>query len=148
MGNKSEGKMLQESLTHTWKNVWEVLEDHEIEEVFELNEDYKDFLDAGKTERESAREIVRAAKDNGYISIEKLMEESIKPVPGTKVYGLNKDKAVVLFVIGEDSLEDGMNIIGSHLDSPRLDLKQFPLYEDSELAMLKTHYYGGIKKYQ
>src|SRR5699024_2469916 len=68
--------------------------------------------------------------------------------PGTKVYALNKDKAVVLLVIGKDSLDNGMNIIGSHLDAPRIDLKQFPLYEDSELAMLKTHYYGGIKKYQ
>lgn len=145
---KSDGNKLKETLTHKWKNVWEELEKGEIEVIFDLSERYKDFLDKGKTERESAREIVRMAKENGYVSIEELMEKSTKPEPGTKVYALNKDKAVVLFVMGEDSLDKGMNIIGSHLDSPRIDLKQFPLYEDSELAMLKTHYYGGIKKYQ
>ena len=148
MVKESEGKQLQKSLTHEWQNVWEVLEEGEMEEIFALNEKYKLFLDRGKTERESAREIVRTAKENGYISIEELREQATKPQPGTKVYALNKDKAVVMFVIGEDSLDSGINIIGSHLDSPRIDLKQFPLYEDSELAMLKTHYYGGIKKYQ
>lgn len=145
---KSVAKKLQESLTHKWDNVWEVIDENEMKLVFNLNEKYKDFLDKCKTERESAREIVRAAKENGYISIDELREKSIKPSPGTKVYALNKDKAVVLLVIGKDSLDNGMNIIGSHLDAPRIDLKQFPLYEDSELAMLKTHYYGGIKKYQ
>ena len=127
MDKESEGKQLQKSLTHEWQNVWEVLEDGEIEEVFELNERYKVFLDRGKTERESAREIVRTTKENGYISIEELKEQSTKALPGTKVYALNKDKAVVMFVIGEDSLDNGMNIIGSHLDSPRIDLKPFPL---------------------
>jgi aspartyl aminopeptidase len=148
MSNESKGKMLQEKLTHKWKNVWEVLDNIEKEKVFSLNEEYKDFLDKGKTERESTREIIRIASKKGYISIDELLEKRIKPTPGMKIYANNKDKAVALFVLGKESLEKGMHIVGSHLDAPRLDLKQFPLYEDSKLAMLKTHYYGGIKKYQ
>ncbi|MCF6462074.1 aminopeptidase [Clostridium sp. Cult1] len=148
MSNESKGKMLQEKLTHKWKNVWEVLDNIEKEKVFSLNEEYKDFLDKGKTERESAREIIRVASKKGYISIDELLEKRIKPTPGMKIYANNKDKAVALFVLGKESLEKGMHIVGSHLDAPRIDLKQFPLYEDSELAMFKTHYYGGIKKYQ
>ena len=148
MSNESKGKMLQEKLTHKWKNVWEVLDNIEKEKVFSLNEEYKDFLDKGKTERESAREIIRVASKKGYISIHELLEKRIKPTPGMKIYANNKDKAVALFVLGKESLEKGMHIVGSHLDAPRIDLKQFPLYEDSELAMFKTHYYGGIKKYQ
>lgn len=148
MNNESKGKVLQEKLTHKWKNVWEVLDNIEKEKVFSLNEEYKDFLDKGKTERESAREIIRVASKKGYISIDELLEKRIKPTPGMKIYANNKDKAVALFVLGKESLEKGMHIVGSHLDAPRIDLKQFPLYEDSELAMFKTHYYGGIKKYQ
>ncbi len=148
MADKSEGKKLQERLTHKWKNVWETLDSNEKEKVFALNEDYKDFLDKGKTEREAAIEIIRVAKENGYISIDDIREKGIKPTPGMKIYANNKDKAVALFVLGKEKLEKGMNIIGSHLDAPRIDLKQFPLYEDSAFALLKTHYYGGIKKYQ
>ncbi len=143
----SKGKDLQDRLTHKWKNVWETLDKDELESVHSINEDYKDFLDKGKTERESVREIIKAAKENGYRSIEEVIKDG-NVGPGSKIYAINRDKAAVLFVIGEEKLEDGMHIIGSHLDSPRLDLKQFPLYEDSDLAMLKTHYYGGIKKYQ
>lgn len=148
MNNESKGKVLQEKLTHKWKNVWEILDNNEKEKVFSLSEEYKDFLDKGKTERESTREIIRIASKKGYISIDELLEKRIKPTPGMKIYANNKDKAVALFVLGKESLEKGMHIVGSHLDAPRLDLKQFPLYEDSKLAMLKTHYYGGIKKYQ
>ncbi|WMM24179.1 aminopeptidase [Tissierella sp. MB52-C2] len=143
-----KGKELQEKLTHKWKNVWEVLDNEEQEKVFAINEEYRAFLDKGKTEREAALEIIKVASENGYISIEEVIEKGIKPVPGMKIYGNNKDKSVVLFVIGEERLEKGMNIIGSHLDAPRIDVKQNPLYEDSDFALLKTHYYGGIKKYQ
>lgn len=148
MTNKSEGKKLQERLTHKWRNVWETLDSSEEEKVFAINEEYKNFLDKGKTEREAAIEIIRVARENGYISIDEIREKGIKPTHGMKVYANNKDKSVVLFVLGKEKLEKGMNIIGSHLDAPRIDLKQFPLYEDSDFALLKTHYYGGIKKYQ
>lgn len=148
MTNKSEGKKLQESLTHKWRNVWETLASDEREKVFAINEEYKDFLDKGKTEREAASEIIRIASEKGYISIDEIIEKKIKPTPGMKIYANNKDKSVALFVMGQEKLENGMNIIGSHLDAPRIDLKQFPLYEDSDFALLKTHYYGGIKKYQ
>lgn len=148
MENKSKGKKLQDSLTHKWKNAWETLNNKERERVFAVNDEYKDFLDKGKTERESAKEVIRQAKEKGYISIEEVIKKGIKPVPGTKIYANNKDKAVVLFVLGKEKLEKGMHIVGSHLDAPRLDLKQFPLYEDEGLALLKTHYYGGVKKYQ
>ncbi len=148
MTNKSEGKKLQEKLTHKWKNVWETLDSSEKEKIFDINEEYKDFLDKGKTEREAAMEIIKVARENGYISIDEIRERGIRPTHGMKIYANNKDKSVVLFVLGKEKLEKGMNIIGSHLDAPRIDLKQFPLYEDSDFALLKTHYYGGIKKYQ
>jgi len=146
--NSSNGKLLQESLTHKWKNVWEYIDDNERNKIFEINEEYKSFLDRGKTEREAVKEIIRIATENGYVSLDEIIEKGIKPTPGMKIYANNKDKSIVLFVIGKEKLEKGMNIVGSHLDSPRLDLKQFPLYEDESLALLKTHYYGGIKKYQ
>ncbi len=148
MENSSNGKLLQESLTHKWKNVWEYIDDNERNKIFEINEEYKSFLDRGKTEREAVKEIIRIATENGYVSLDEIIEKGIKSTPGMKIYANNKDKSIVLFVIGKEKLEKGMNIVGSHLDSPRLDLKQFPLYEDESLALLKTHYYGGIKKYQ
>jgi len=148
MGDKSEGKKLQDLLTHKWKNAWEHFSESEIKEVFETGEEYKCFLDRCKTERESTEEIIKQAREKGYISINELIESQKKIEPGMKIYAENKNKAVVLFVIGKEKLEKGMNIVGSHIDAPRIDLKQFPLYEDSELALLKTHYYGGIKKYQ
>ncbi len=148
MANKTKGKKLQETLTHKWKNVWETLDSSEKEKVFAINDEYKDFLDKGKTEREGAKEVINLATKKGYISIDEIREKGIKLTPGMKVYANNKDKAVALFVLGKESLEKGMHIVGSHLDAPRIDLKQSPLYEDSDFALLKTHYYGGIKKYQ
>ncbi|MBZ2175138.1 aminopeptidase [Schnuerera sp. xch1] len=148
MANKSKGEKLQETLTHKWKNAWETLNNSERKKVFSFNEEYKDFLNKGKTERESAKEIIKTASEKGYISIDKIKKKGIKPTPGMKIYANNKDKAVALFVLGKENLEKGMHIIGSHLDAPRLDLKQSPLYEEEDLALLKTHYYGGIKKYQ
>lgn len=144
----AKGKELQKNLTHKWRNVWEVLEDKEQKKVFEVGEDYKEFLDKGKTEREAAKEIIRIAEQNGYISIDEVIDKKTKPTPGMKIYANNKEKSIALFVIGKEKLEKGMHIVGSHIDAPRLDLKQFPLYEDSGLALCKTHYYGGIKKYQ
>ncbi|KAB3529020.1 aminopeptidase [Alkaliphilus serpentinus] len=141
------GKELQELLTKSFKSAWEQLKDGEMEKVFAFGETYKGFLDRGKTERECVTEILDRAKKKGYISLEDAIEKgSIQA--GDKIYSVNRDKAIALFVVGKDGIEKGMKIVGSHLDAPRLDLKAFPLYEDEGLAMLKTHYYGGIKKYQ
>ncbi|MGN9165812.1 aminopeptidase [Tissierellaceae bacterium HCP3S3_D8] len=148
MENRSKGKELQETLTHSWKNVWEVIDNEERKKIFTINEEYKDFLDRCKTEREGVEEIIRLASENGFVSIDEVVEKKISPNPGMKIYANNKGKSIALFVLGKDSLESGMRIIGSHLDAPRLDLKQYPLYEDENFALLKTHYYGGIKKYQ
>lgn len=146
--DKVKGKELEDSLTFKWRNAWEVIDENERKKVFQVNEEYKEFLDKGKTEREAAKEIIRIAEENGFVSLDEIIEKKIKPKAGSKIYANNKDKSVVLFILGEEKLEKGMNIIGSHLDSPRLDLKQFPLYQEEGLALLKTHYYGGIKKYQ
>lgn len=148
MSDKSEGKKLYKELGHSWKNVWNEVSDNENQEIFSLGDEYKKFLDIGKTERESTDEIIRIAKENGYIDIEEAIEKDLEIEPGMKIYANNKNKGVAMFVIGQKSLTKGMNIVGSHVDVPRIDLKQFPLYEDSELGLLKTHYYGGIKKYQ
>ena len=142
------GKKLQKKLTHEWKNAWEVMDEKETEKAFQIGDEYRDFLDAGKTEREAALEVIRMAKENGYVSLDEIIEKKTEITPGMKIYANYKDKSVALFVVGEEKLEKGMHIIGSHLDAPRIDLKQFPLYEDSGLALCKTHYYGGIKKYQ
>lgn len=126
------------------KNLWELYTDTQLEELETLNEKYKAFLDAGKTERECVTEIVRQAEAAGYknlYTVEKL-------TPGDKVYAVWMEKTIALFRIGTDPLEKGMNILGAHIDSPRLDLKQNPLYEESGFAYFDTHYYGGIKKYQ
>lgn len=148
MTEKSEGKKLQEQLTHKWKNVWESIDDEQSQQIHATGDEYKLFLDRGKTERESALEIIRIAKENGYISLEEVIQSKMDIKPGMKIYSNNKDKGVVMFVIGKECLTKGMNIVGSHIDAPRIDLKQFPLYEDGEMALLKTHYYGGIRKYQ
>lgn len=127
------------------KNIWEVLDKKEIQDVMDFSEGYKEFLDTAKTERLAVKEIIRQAKKNGFTDHKDIKPEEISK--GKKIYYNYKNKAVVLLVLGED-LKEGMNIIGSHIDSPRLDLKPEPLYEDGNLALFKTHYYGGIKKYQ
>lgn len=135
------------SLSYEFKNAWKVMDENEYSKAMDYAKGYMKFLDTGKTERECATEIIRQAKENGYISIEEVLERgSLKE--GDKIYANNKEKGVALFVIGKEELEKGMRIVGGHLDAPRLDLKQFPLYEDGNMAYLKTHYYGGIKKYQ
>ena len=135
-------------LKHEFKNAWEVeRENNKLDEIMSYSKEYMNFLDSGKTERTSAREIVKIAKANGYISIEEVIKKG-NVVSGDKIYAVNKDKAVALFVMGKNSLEKGMKVIGGHIDAPRIDLKPNPLYEEANLGFFKTHYYGGIKKYQ
>lgn len=109
---------------------------------------YKEFLDAGKTERECAANISRIAREHGYRDLEEILENGESLKAGDKVYAVNMNKAVIMMEIGTDPIEKGMLLVGSHIDSPRLDIKQKPLYENSGMAYLDTHYYGGIKKYQ
>lgn len=109
---------------------------------------YKDFLDLGKTERECAKNIVAIAKENGYRDLEEILAAGETLKPGDKIYAVNMKKAVIMMQIGSEPLEKGMLLVGSHIDSPRIDIKQNPLYEDSGMAYMDTHYYGGIKKYQ
>ncbi len=140
--------MSKQVLNYSKKNVWEATDKKVHDEIFNLSEDYKDFLDNSKTERWACREIVKRAEEKGFKNLDEIVKKGSKLKAGDKVYKVNKEKVVVLFIIGKAGLIDGMNIVGSHIDSPRLDLKQVPAYEAAEMAYLKTHYYGGIKKYQ
>ncbi len=145
---KTEGQKLQELLSFKQETVWDKFTDEDVKKAFDFSEEYKAFLDASKTEREFTANAEKAALDAGFISLEKLLKEDKKLAPGTKVYFINKKKSAVFAVIGKQPLSEGTNILGAHIDSPRLDLKQNPLYEDINFALFKTHYYGGIKKYQ
>lgn len=117
-------------------------------QVFDFAEDYRKFLSACKTERECMSFFEAKAKEAGYQLLEDAIKEKKSLKPGDKVYVNQMGKSIAMFIIGKESLEKGMNILGAHIDSPRLDLKQVPLYEDTEMAMFDTHYYGGVKKYQ
>lgn len=128
------------------KNVWLNIDQAKKDELESLSTDYMDFMNKSKTERLAVKEIVKRAEEAGFRNIDEVIEEG-KLEAGDKVYAINRQKAVALFVIGSEDFEAGMNIVGSHLDSPRLDLKPVPLYESKNVAYLKTHYYGGIKKY-
>lgn len=128
------------------KNVWENLSQDQEKELESLSKDYMDFLDKGKTERLAAKEIVNLAKKAGYVDLEEKIKSG-KIKTGDKIYAVNKNKAVAMFHIGSEDLSDGLAIVGGHIDSPRLDLKPVPLTEENGLAYLKTHYYGGVKKY-
>lgn len=130
------------------KNAWKDYDKKQIKELEKLCKDYRKFLDNGKTERECVSYIVELAKKAGYLDFNEVKTQGRKLKPGDKVYAVNMKKAIALFQIGEEPLTDGMNILGAHVDSPRMDVKQNPLYEDTDLAYLDTHYYGGIKKYQ
>ena len=130
------------------KNAWKKYSKAEFEQVFEFSEKYRRFISDCKTERECVDESVAMAEKAGYKSLNSVIESGQKLKAGDKVYAVNMNKAVILFHIGKKPIEVGMNILGAHIDSPRLDIKQNPLYEDSELVLLDTHYYGGIKKYQ
>jgi aspartyl aminopeptidase len=143
---KSKGQRLQEKLFFEIKNYWEEAGEEELGEIFRFAEDYKAFLDRGKTEREFTAESVSLLEKAGFAPLEKF--EGKKPAPGAKVYRNIRGKSLVCAVIGKEALAGGVNILGAHIDSPRIDLKQNPLYEDGGFALLDTHYYGGIKKYQ
>ena len=129
-------------------NAWLTYGETERAEVTALGERYRKFLSDCKTERECAAETIRMAREAGYRSLEEAAASGETLVPGDRVYAVCMEKTVALFQIGEKPLEEGMNILGAHIDSPRLDLKPNPLYEDTDLALLDTHYYGGVKKYQ
>ena len=130
------------------KNAWLSYGESDEKEMEKLAKDYRAFLDAGKTERECVTELVREAEANGYVSLEAKQAAGEKIQPGDKVYAVGMKKIMALVLVGQEPLEKGMNILGAHIDSPRLDVKQNPLYEDTDLAYLDTHYYGGVKKYQ
>ncbi|MDR0917647.1 MAG: aminopeptidase [Oscillospiraceae bacterium] len=142
MAEKSQSKILKEKLFTQKKNGYKQFKD--IEKMQSFCEDYKIFLNNAKTEREANREIIKTLESKGF----KPFERGATLNTGDKIYINNRNKAVLAAVIGKEDISKGLNIIASHIDSPRLDLKPNPLYEDGELALLKTHYYGGIKKYQ
>ena len=135
---------LKQKLFNNKKDGWEDAETRKREEIFNLSKKYMNFLNAAKTEREFIKQARKMADENGYKDIMEF--DTLKP--GDKIYFVNREKSMYLAIIGENPIEEGMHIIGSHVDSPRLDLKPNPLYEDTGLAYFKTHYYGGIKKYQ
>ena len=131
------------------KIAWEKYpEGNKREEVFQFAENYRKFISDCKTERECVDFFVEKAEKAGFVNLEKVIAEHTALKAGDRVYANNMGKGMALFVIGKESMEKGMNILGAHIDSPRLDLKQDPVYEDTDFAMLDTHYYGGIKKYQ
>ena len=127
---------------------WNKYDEQKMKEVMDFSEGYKKFISECKTERECVTESIKLAEAHGYRNLEDVIRNQETLKPGDKVYANNMGKTIALFLIGKEPLEKGMKILGAHIDSPRLDLKQNPLYEDKDLAMLETHYYGGIKKYQ
>ena len=135
---------LEKKLFRQKENGWETVDNNKKEEIFKFSKEYMDFLNKAKTEREFIQETIKVARENGYKDI----MEFEKLQAGDKIYFINREKSMYLAIIGTENIEKGLHIVGSNVDSPRLDLKPNPLYEDSELAYLKTHYYGGIKKYQ
>ena len=130
------------------KNTWEKYDEKQLQQVDAFAREYMDFLDNGKTERECIDQIVNTIEKAGYQELETLVKNQTQLKPGDKVYSVWMNKSVVMFQIGKESMAEGINILGAHIDSPRLDIKQNPLYEDTDLAYLDTHYYGGVKKYQ
>ena len=141
---KSPEKELKEKLFYNKKNVYQLIDDEEVKKITAFSENYKKFLDDAKTEREAVKFALSAAMERGFTEYQPGSDFK----PGDRVFVNNRGKAVILAVIGHDPVKNGVRINAAHIDSPRLDLKQCPVYEDSEMALLKTHYYGGIKKYQ
>ena len=135
-------------LKKEYKNTWDTYSKEDLEKLFAYAERYRKFISDNKTERECIRDLVKKAEVAGYQDIQELIKADKRLVSGDKVYANYKDKTLILFCVGEKPLTEGLNLLGAHLDSPRLDLKPNPLYEDTDFAMLKTHYYGGVKKYQ
>ena len=129
-------------------NAWKNYTKTELKKLEDTAKEYRQFIDNGKTERECAAQAVQALEKAGYISLEQAIRDQKKLKAGDKVYLNKMGKAVLIFLLGKKPMAEGMNIVGAHIDSPRIDLKQNPLYEDSGFALADTHYYGGIKKYQ
>lgn len=146
--NKTQGEILSEQLLLQQKNAWEKISDEEFKIAFELSERYKNFLNKAKTEREFTAEAEQLAKSKGYVAFDEVIKSNKKLQPGMKVYSVGRNKTIALAVIGQEAMEKGINIVGAHIDSPRIDLKPNPMYEANDMVFLKTHYYGGIKKYQ
>ena len=140
---KRKGRIVMEN-----KTAWGKYDEAKLKDVFALSDGYKKFISDCKTERECVDEVIRQAEAEGYRNLQDIVTKGEKLQAGDKVYAQNMGKAIALFLIGQKPLEQGMNLLGAHIDSPRIDIKQVPLYEDTELALLDTHYYGGIKKYQ
>ncbi len=136
-----ETKEIEKKLKYKGKLAWDLLSADERDRVFPFAEGYKKFLDRGKTEREAVEEIIRQAKEKGF-------QEPGARNDSRKIIVVNREKSVALVVLGQAPMREGLRILVSHIDSPRIDLKQNPLYEDTDMALLRTHYYGGIKKYQ
>ena len=130
------------------ENIWTIYDESQLAELNEISEKYKECLNAGKTERECVELSIRMAEEAGYRNISDVTAAGKELGAGDKVYAVNMNKMLALFRIGEEPISEGMNILGAHIDSPRIDVKQNPLYENEGLAYLDTHYYGGIKKYQ
>lgn len=130
------------------ENIWTIYDERQLAELNEISEKYKECLNAGKTERECVELSIRMAEEAGYRNISDVTAAGKELGAGDKVYAVNMNKMLALFRIGEEPISEGMNILGAHIDSPRIDVKQNPLYENEGLAYLDTHYYGGIKKYQ
>lgn len=130
------------------KNAWSTYTQKDLKELERLSDGYKDFLNKGKTERECVSQTVEIIEKSGYRNLDEIIEKEESLKAGDKVYAVCMNKCIVMYHIGEEPLENGLRILGAHIDSPRLDIKQNPLYEETELAYLDTHYYGGVKKYQ
>ncbi len=130
------------------KNVWDKYLEQERGALMQFGENYRQFISGCKTERECIGKFEKMAQNAGFSSIEDVIESGRTLKPGDKVYAVHMGKLMAMYIIGSQPMEKGMNILGAHIDSPRLDLKQKPLYEDTDMALLDTHYYGGVKKYQ
>ncbi len=130
------------------KNIYEHCSDEKLSSIQNFNEDYKAFLSYGKTERLCVKQATKLAQEKGFILLDDIINQHKEIKVGDKIYAINKNKNIVLFKIGSKPLVDGLRILGAHIDSPRLDVKQNPLYQKDDFALLDTHYYGGIKKYQ
>ncbi|MGG5461569.1 aminopeptidase [Clostridium sp. B9] len=135
-------------LKKDYANAWGKYEEADMKEVFSLSDRYREFMSVAKTERECVSVLVKQVEKEGFKNLDEIIKNGESVKAGDKLYSVNMDKTLTLIKVGKEALENGLRIIGSHIDSPRIDVKQNPLYEDSDLALLDTHYYGGVKKYQ
>ena len=135
-------------LKKEYENAWTKYEAADLKQVFSLSDRYREFMSVAKTERECVKVLADMAESKGFKNFDEVIKNGEKVKAGDTLYSINMDKTITLIKVGSEPLENGLRIIGAHIDSPRMDVKQNPLYEDSGLALLDTHYYGGIKKYQ